>query len=62
MALFHLLCRLFYSIFQSVLSVPGRRESMNEEETVAAGDKWHNFSTQILHAHYIYCYLVSLLY
>ena len=39
-ALFHLLCHLFYSIFQSVLSVPSRHDSMKGE---AAGGKWHIF-------------------
>lgn len=43
MALFHILCHLFYSIIQSVLSVPSRHDSMKEEEMVAAGGKWHIF-------------------
>ena len=43
MALFHLLCHLFYSIIQSVLSVPSRHDSMKEEEMVAAGGKWPIF-------------------
>ena len=56
MALFHLLCHLFYSIFQSVLSVPSRHDSMKEEEMVAIGGKWHIFfCIQILIALYRFC-------